>query len=176
MTDTNQPDNSREAFKAECDRMRAASGAVTDPRRLTAFLYLLARNQLAIGIVEELLDEACGIKETVEYTNGWLASWAIDAADRLTPAPPPTEPDPPPNVPAPIEVVEYYTAAAKDDSPPPTCPVCGLAGWSDWIEVDLAGQPMFVRGRNHCRHEYEDWHATAMGVRYSVMRPREDQS
>lgn len=66
----------------ECRRMRKASGAVDDDRSLVAFLYLLARDGLSLGEVEKLVDEA-GRAGGGQFTNGWLAQWAQDAAARL---------------------------------------------------------------------------------------------
>ncbi len=69
------------------ERMRTARGRVSDTRPLVSFLYQLARDHLAVGVVEELLDETKKSPGTppqeVLFTNGWLAQWAKDAADRL---------------------------------------------------------------------------------------------
>lgn len=66
-----------------CLRMRAASGRVDDDRPLVAFLYELVRDHVTTGTIEESI-ERCG-RNTVghQFTNGWLAQWAQDAADRL---------------------------------------------------------------------------------------------
>lgn len=69
-----------------CRRMRAASGRVNDDRPLVIFLYLLARDHLAVGVVEDILMKSTEIPEsrdTTYFTNGWLASWAQDAAKRM---------------------------------------------------------------------------------------------
>ena len=71
----------------ETDRMRNASGNVQDSRMLVAFLYALARDEVPIGKLEGLIDDlrrASRRIDAVTYTNGWLAQWAKDAADRLT--------------------------------------------------------------------------------------------
>ncbi len=70
-------------------RMREASGRVNDNRPLVAFLYELARDEIQIGDIEDKLDRITNLPpEKVPgpfmFTNGWLARWAQDAADRLT--------------------------------------------------------------------------------------------
>jgi hypothetical protein len=64
--------------------MRARSGEVNDRRFLVGFLYVLARDELPVGRIEELYDRFRPT-EGVEcmFTNGWLANWAKDMADRL---------------------------------------------------------------------------------------------
>lgn len=67
-------------------RMRRVSGEIDDVRPLVCFLYLLARDHLAVGVVEEILSQtAAGTADEygVQFTNGWLALWAKDAAGRL---------------------------------------------------------------------------------------------
>jgi len=55
-------------------------------RKLVAFLYVLARDHLPLGVIEEI-DTAKvrqqGDYSTVDYTNGWLLQWAENLADRL---------------------------------------------------------------------------------------------
>lgn len=66
-------------------RMREASGRVDDPRPLVAFLYELVRDHLTTGALEERIDRlARADAGPFLFTNGWLAGWAQDAADRLT--------------------------------------------------------------------------------------------
>lgn len=73
--------------KEEADRhnkhVREASGAVNLDSKLASFLYSLMRDHLPTGIVEELVQEAC-VESKVLYTNGWLALYAKNLADRLT--------------------------------------------------------------------------------------------
>lgn len=64
-------------------RMRAKSGRIDDDRPLVAFLYLLARGHLPVGVIEEVLGQVPEEKNS-QFTNGWLAQWAQDAAERLT--------------------------------------------------------------------------------------------
>lgn len=62
-------------------RMRVASGSVNSNNKLVAFLYLLIRDHLPSGIVEEI---ALNIDNTsFDFTNGWLAEHAKDLAKRL---------------------------------------------------------------------------------------------
>lgn len=69
----------------ECRRMRHASGRVDDDRPLVAFLYHLARDEIPCGDIEMQIDQAVKVRGTARFTNGWLARWAQDAADRLMP-------------------------------------------------------------------------------------------
>jgi hypothetical protein len=70
------------------NEVREASGNVTDSRLLVSFLYLLGRDSLSLGRIEDLVDKASvkGIedeKTECSFTNGWLALWAKNVADRL---------------------------------------------------------------------------------------------
>lgn len=67
----------------ECDRMREASGNVEDSRRLVTLLYLLARDHVPLSGLEQAVDEASAAPMPIRFTNGWLAAWAQDAANRL---------------------------------------------------------------------------------------------
>lgn len=72
-------------------RMSKASGDVRSSDPLVALLYLVARDALTTGTLEAAAGEALrGRATTWEFTNGWLASWAIDLATRLR-APAPAE-------------------------------------------------------------------------------------
>lgn len=76
---------------SENERMRKESGTIHDDRRVVAFLYLLMRDHLTPGLVENLVESATTqrmAKFSVEgshvfFTNGWLARHAQDIADRL---------------------------------------------------------------------------------------------
>lgn len=63
-------------------RMREASGCVDDASPLVRFLYLLMRDEVALGVVEDLAIKATG--QMAQFTNGWLAKYAQDVATRLT--------------------------------------------------------------------------------------------
>lgn len=68
----------------ENKEMRERSGHVTSDDPLVSFLYLLARDKLPVGSIERLLQEvAQDNAKTITYTNGWLAAWAQNAAQRL---------------------------------------------------------------------------------------------
>jgi hypothetical protein len=73
----------------EVDRMRKASGSVETTDRVVSFLYLLARDVLAVGEIERCVDlvadRDAGAPVLWKLTNGWLAAWATDAAERLRP-------------------------------------------------------------------------------------------
>lgn len=73
------------ADQERSERMRVASGEVNDDRPLVTFLYLLARNELPIGTIEIILGRVADRHTVgdVALTNGWLARWAQDAAERL---------------------------------------------------------------------------------------------
>jgi len=59
------------------------SGKVFAATPLVSFLYDLMRDHLPPGTVERLVREAES-PGTTTYTNGWLAMYAKDVADRLT--------------------------------------------------------------------------------------------
>lgn len=66
-------------------RMRERSGAVDDDRLLVVFLYVLARGHLTTGAIEGIMQdlEKADPGTTHQFTNGWLAQWARDLAERL---------------------------------------------------------------------------------------------
>jgi hypothetical protein len=61
--------------------MRNRSGNVLIQSKLVSFLYDLMRDHLTAGQVEELIRDATEVE--VAYTNGWLAGYAQDVANRL---------------------------------------------------------------------------------------------
>lgn len=61
----------------------ARSGNVTSHSQLAIFLYILIRDYLPAGTIEKILREHKGI-QTAEFSNGWLATYAEDVANRLT--------------------------------------------------------------------------------------------
>jgi len=63
--------------------LREASGTITYTDPLTAFFYLLLRNELAAGKVEALVSEAVNSAEECTFTNGWLAQYANNLAERI---------------------------------------------------------------------------------------------
>lgn len=77
------------ADKAHGERQagtRARSGEVNSDDSLVAFLYILMRDHLTPGVVEEIiLNHVVGPLGPGErqFTNGWLASYAKDVAEQL---------------------------------------------------------------------------------------------
>lgn len=71
---------------SQSERMRLASGQVSDRRKLVAFLYMLLRDHLTVDKVESMMMQLATLEEGHEshYTNGWMASHAKDIALRLT--------------------------------------------------------------------------------------------
>lgn len=53
---------------------REISGHFTSTDKLTHFLYLLMRDELSAGKVEQLVREAS--HDSITYTNGWLGMYA----------------------------------------------------------------------------------------------------
>lgn len=62
--------------------MRERSGSINSNSKLVSFLYLLMRDHLPAGVIEEIIRDA---EETTDcqFTNGWLAKYAEDLKDRL---------------------------------------------------------------------------------------------
>ena len=69
------------------EALKNRSGSVTYSSKLVSFLYGLLRDHLPAGSVEELVQDS-QVSE-VTYTNGWLADYALDVADRLKDEVPP---------------------------------------------------------------------------------------
>jgi len=57
----------------------------TYTHKLVSFLYILLRDHLPSGVVEQIVYDVYTAEdiEYTRYTNGWLASYAKDIADRL---------------------------------------------------------------------------------------------
>lgn len=74
----------------ETIQLRERSGNMTDTEALVDFLYTLMRDHLPTGVVERLVQDATiekrARKSGALYTNGWLALYAQDLAERLTDA------------------------------------------------------------------------------------------
>jgi len=69
--------------KEMCKETRNASGRVDSKSKLTAFLYLLMRDELTCGKVVALV-KMTEEGEKFEFTNGWLAKYAAHLALKLT--------------------------------------------------------------------------------------------
>ncbi len=62
--------------------LKERSGEIVSDDPLVAFVYLLLRDHLTAGDVEELM-KACEEGDGFEFTNGFVAGHAIDVARRL---------------------------------------------------------------------------------------------
>lgn len=63
--------------------MRERSGNIQIKSKLVSFLYELMRDHLPIGVVEKIVNSSEDESEVL-YTNGWLAKYAEDIANRLS--------------------------------------------------------------------------------------------
>jgi len=63
-------------------RIRNKSGNVKSKDKLVSFLYVLMRDHLPCGAIEEIMLKHITNKET-NFCNGWLANHAKDIAERL---------------------------------------------------------------------------------------------
>lgn len=63
--------------------MRDRSGNIKINSKLVSFLYELMRDHMLIGDIEAIVRES-EKDPNVTYTNGWLAKYAEDVANRLT--------------------------------------------------------------------------------------------
>ncbi len=64
--------------------LRDRSKRVQDPRPLVSFLYELMRDHVPPGIVERVVrNSATSVEDPTIYTNGFLAMYAQDLANRL---------------------------------------------------------------------------------------------
>lgn len=71
-----------EIQKEKANTMRQRSGSIKINNRLISFLYELMRDHLPPGVIEEIV-QASEDDPDVLYTNGWLAKYAEDLANRL---------------------------------------------------------------------------------------------
>lgn len=63
-------------------KMFERSGEVSSADPLVGFLYLLTRDHVTPGTVEEIMKQVFQAPEST-YSNGWLAKYAMDVADRI---------------------------------------------------------------------------------------------
>lgn len=68
--------------KEETKNMRERSDCVTINSKLVSFLYELMRDHLPAGEIEKIVQASQEQTYTL-YTNGWLARYAEDVANRL---------------------------------------------------------------------------------------------
>lgn len=66
----------------EIKSMRRRSGHIDINSCLVSFLYELMRDHITPGQIEEVLQNSINDPD-VQYTNGWLAKYAEDIANRL---------------------------------------------------------------------------------------------
>ena len=61
------------------------SDAIKSIDKLVAFLYLLGRDHLTLGILETLTQKACvvNVDNPAEFSNDHLARYALELANRL---------------------------------------------------------------------------------------------
>lgn len=69
-------------IKSKTSLLRERSGEVTINGKLVSFLYELMRDYLTPGEIEKIVQDSED-EPTVVYTNGWLAKYAEDLANRL---------------------------------------------------------------------------------------------
>lgn len=65
--------------------MNERSGNIQYNNRLVGFIYDLMRDHVTPGVIEKVLGQQ--IESDIVYTNGWLAQYANDVANRLCPKP-----------------------------------------------------------------------------------------
>lgn len=64
--------------------LAARSGNVASKDSLVSFLYILMRDHLPIGTIEAIMLQHIQYgQHDSQFTNGWLANYAKDIADRL---------------------------------------------------------------------------------------------
>lgn len=70
---------------AHSQLMRLRSGGVDSTDPLVAFLYVLMRDYVVPGSIEEIMLSKMPRtpEETVHYSNGYLARYAMDIAERI---------------------------------------------------------------------------------------------
>ncbi|MDY0314168.1 MAG: hypothetical protein RBR32_03740 [Bacteroidales bacterium] len=67
----------------ENEVMREESGSIKSDDKLVLFFYLLMRDHLVSGTIENIMLQVAQCNEEVLFTNGWLASHAINIVNRL---------------------------------------------------------------------------------------------
>jgi hypothetical protein len=75
-----------DAIMQQSREMRQRSGEVSDARPLVNFLYHLGRDHLPLGVIESLMMKNVEVATKAthcKFSNGYLAKWAQDVADRL---------------------------------------------------------------------------------------------
>jgi hypothetical protein len=66
------------------EEMRKESGDLVSDDRLLCFMYLLMRDKLPVGEVEQLVMEVENFSSyNIKYCNGWLAKYAQNLSQRI---------------------------------------------------------------------------------------------
>lgn len=68
--------------KNQMKRIRKKSGNIDYNNKLIAFLYILMRDDITPGRIENIMINHIFDAKS-EYSNGWLAKYAEDIAERL---------------------------------------------------------------------------------------------
>jgi hypothetical protein len=68
--------------QAAANELRERSGKVGYDSKLVSFLYQLMRDHVPPGVIEEVANQS--VESEVEYSNGWLAQYANDIANKLS--------------------------------------------------------------------------------------------
>lgn len=63
-------------IKESTNRMRKESGEVNYESKFTCFIYLLGRDYLPLGSIENIMADMREELTEYNYTNGWLANYA----------------------------------------------------------------------------------------------------
>lgn len=97
---TTLDDEWQSLFAAENKKMRLRTGGATTTDPLVVFLYLLMRDVVPSGTIEQKASEAiisCQRGEgSIIFTNGYLSGHAADLAERFKGAALQEKPEPPP--------------------------------------------------------------------------------
>lgn len=71
----------------ETNPIRERSGSVKSKSKLVAFLYLIMRDCVKVSDIEEAVQQidlmTAGKARVYQFSNGWLAEYAKDLAQRL---------------------------------------------------------------------------------------------
>jgi hypothetical protein len=82
MSDATEPQD--EIRKAQIAAFRLRSGNFNSSDPLTCMFYLLLRDHMSAGDLENIVKEATKILDgTRQFTNGWLGQYAQDMAIRI---------------------------------------------------------------------------------------------
>lgn len=140
--------------------MRDRSGNVTIKCKLTSFLYDLMRDHLAVGEIEELIQDST--PDEVTYTNGWLAQYAHDLARRLLNELPEKSSIPDPNLAAPDK---------REEKPAPEgeygvfCEPLGHKGDPCWTSSPKCTYEEAIKEADFMNRANHAWHYYAKPIR-----------